>query len=149
MFRAMFSPIIRSTWLYLQYLLVFTQVAAGTSRQQLGWTLPDTVNTVKCSWWWAKHRFINVELTSNNILLTIYIDLFQLIEDTRRQQLGWTLTDTVNTVKCSWRWAKTSPKTCKADLEYKINMYIYIYIASCWLFSQLYHDARIRDRQDY
>ena len=29
MFRAMFSPIIRSTWLYLQHLLVFTQVAAG------------------------------------------------------------------------------------------------------------------------
>jgi len=51
MFWAMFSPIIRSTWLYLQYLVVLTQVAAG---QQLGWTLPDTVNTVKCSWWWAK-----------------------------------------------------------------------------------------------
>ena len=29
MFRAMFSPIIRRTWLYLQYLVVFTQVAAG------------------------------------------------------------------------------------------------------------------------
>jgi hypothetical protein len=29
MFRAMFSPIIRSTFLYLQYLVVFTQVAAG------------------------------------------------------------------------------------------------------------------------
>jgi len=28
MFQAMFSPIIRSTWLYLQYLVVFTQVAA-------------------------------------------------------------------------------------------------------------------------
>jgi hypothetical protein len=37
---AMFSPIIRSTGLYLQYLVVFTQAAAGwqpaTSRQQLG-----------------------------------------------------------------------------------------------------------------
>ena len=54
MFRTLFSPIIRSTWLYLQYLKVFTQVAADTSRQQLGWTLPDTVNTVKCSWWCAK-----------------------------------------------------------------------------------------------
>jgi len=56
MFRAIFSPIIRSTWLYLQSLVVFTQVAAGscpewdTSRQQLGWTLPDAVNTVNCSW---------------------------------------------------------------------------------------------------
>ena len=29
MFRAMFSPIISSTWLYLQYLVVFTKVAAG------------------------------------------------------------------------------------------------------------------------
>jgi len=29
MFRAMFSPIVRSTWLYLQYLVVFTQVAVG------------------------------------------------------------------------------------------------------------------------
>jgi len=30
-----------------------------------------------------------------------------------RQQLGWTLPDTVNTVKCSWWWAKTSPETCR------------------------------------
>ena len=37
-FRAIFSPIIRNTLLYLQYLVVFTQVAA----------LPDAVNTVKC-----------------------------------------------------------------------------------------------------
>jgi hypothetical protein len=29
MFRAMFSSIIRSIWLYLQHLVVFTQVAAG------------------------------------------------------------------------------------------------------------------------
>jgi len=63
----MFSPIIRSTWLYLQYLVVFTQVAAGwchgwvetkliydTSQQQSGWILPEAVNAVKCSWWWAK-----------------------------------------------------------------------------------------------
>jgi hypothetical protein len=28
-FRAMFSSIIRSTWLYLQYLVVFMEVAAG------------------------------------------------------------------------------------------------------------------------
>jgi hypothetical protein len=58
MLRAMFSPIIRSTWLYLPYLLVLTQVAAisnefkqqfqpiqDTNRQQLGLTLPDTVNS--------------------------------------------------------------------------------------------------------
>jgi len=28
MFRAMFSPVVRSTWVYLQYLVVFTQAAA-------------------------------------------------------------------------------------------------------------------------
>jgi len=37
--------------------------------------------------------------------------------DTSWQQLGWTLPDTVNTVKCSWWWAKTQPETCRADLE--------------------------------
>jgi len=42
-------------------------------------------------------------------LLTIYIVQLQLIQDYSRQQLGWTLPDTVNTVKCSWWWAKTSP----------------------------------------
>jgi len=30
MFRAMFSPIIRSTGLYLRHLLIFTNVAAGS-----------------------------------------------------------------------------------------------------------------------
>ena len=39
------------------------------------------------------------------------------IRDTSRQQLGWTLPDTVNTVKCSWWWAKISPETCRANLE--------------------------------
>jgi len=38
MFRAMFSPIIRSTWLYLQYLVVFTQDAAGCPKHvELTW----------------------------------------------------------------------------------------------------------------
>ena len=71
MFRAMFSSIIKSTWLYLQYVVVFTPDAAGWCRQQLGWTLPDTVNTVKCYWWWAKHRLKHVELTWNNKLIYI------------------------------------------------------------------------------
>jgi len=39
---------------------------------------------------------------------------FQLIHDTSRQQNWRILPDTVNTVKCSWWWAKTSPKTCTA-----------------------------------
>ena len=43
---------------------------------------------------------------------------FQLIQDTSRQLLGWILPDTVNTVKCSWWWAKTSPETCRAEYIY-------------------------------
>ena len=78
------SPIIRSTWLYLQYLVVLAKVAAG-------W----------CFGW--------VE--------------FKLIQDTSRQQLGCVLPDTVNTVKCSWWWAKTSPEICRADKEKSINLY--------------------------
>jgi hypothetical protein len=57
MFRVMFSPIIRSTWLYLQYLVVFTQVAAGWC---LKWV--ETVST---------HRPKHVELTWNNKLIYI------------------------------------------------------------------------------
>ena len=91
MFRAMFSPIIRSTWLYLQYLVMFTQVAVG-------WC-PEWFETELCRLWGVYRR------------LTIYIVQFQLIWDTSRQQLGWTLPDTVNTVKCSWWWAKTSSET--------------------------------------
>jgi len=49
--------------------------------------------------------------------LTIHIVQFQFIQDTSRQQLGWTLPDTVNTVECSCWWAKISPETCRADLE--------------------------------
>jgi hypothetical protein len=56
------------------------------------------------SWNWTEH-------------LTIYIVQFQLIWDTSRQKLGWTLPDTVNTVECFWWWVKTSPETCRADLE--------------------------------
>jgi hypothetical protein len=81
---------------YSQVLLMMGKTTRWhTSQQQLGRTLPDTVNTVKCSWWWAK--------TSRR--------------DTSQQQLGWTLPDTVNTVTCSWWWAKTSPETCRTDLE--------------------------------
>jgi hypothetical protein len=43
---------------YLQYLVVFTQVATGRCAGWVEitkqWILPDTVYTVKWSWWWAK-----------------------------------------------------------------------------------------------
>ena len=63
-FRAMSSPIIRSTRLYLQLLILSTNIAAGwchgrdgtefhlvhdTGRQKHWWTISEAVNTVKCS----------------------------------------------------------------------------------------------------
>ena len=61
MFRAMFSPIIRSTWHYLQHLVIFTNAVSRMSWncvpiytwhrwQRHWWILPEAVNRVKCSW---------------------------------------------------------------------------------------------------
>jgi len=47
------------------------QLIHDTSRQQLGWMLLEAVNTVKCSWWWAKNRSKHVEPTRNNKLTCI------------------------------------------------------------------------------
>ena len=41
--------------------------------------------------------------------------MFHLTHDTSRQQPRWTLPESVNTVACSWWWAKTSLETCTAD----------------------------------
>jgi len=40
---------------------------------------------------------------------------FHLTHDTSQQQYQCTISDAVNTVKCSWWWAKTMPETCRAD----------------------------------
>jgi len=58
---------------------------------------------------------------------------FQLIHDTSRQQLGWTLPDTVNIVKCSWWWRKYGPK----HVELTRNNKLTCIVASCWLLSYL------------
>ena len=50
----MFSPIIRSTWLYLQLLIYSTVMTDNLDNLSLQCTVPEAVNTVKCSWWWAK-----------------------------------------------------------------------------------------------
>ena len=69
MFQAMSSPIVRSTWLYLQLMILSTDIAAGwchgwdgtpfnrihdTNRQQYRWTISEAEKTVKYSWWWAQ-----------------------------------------------------------------------------------------------
>jgi len=52
---------------------------------------------------------LTVFTESSNIHLRIY--------DTSRQRQWGILPEAVNTVKCSWWWAKTSPETCRADKE--------------------------------
>ena len=76
MFSATLSPIIRSPWLYLQLLIQSTYVAVGRYHGR---------------------------------------DEFHLVHDTIRQQYQWTISEAVNTVKCSWWWAKTSPEIFRAD----------------------------------
>jgi len=58
-----------------------------------------TMNTTRWYWYWC-HGWVETQ--------------FQLIHDTSWQWLEWILPDAVNTVKCSWWWAKTSPETCRA-----------------------------------
>jgi len=80
MFRAMFSPIIGSTWMYLQYLGVFTQVAAGWCPEWVEthpWHQPAAtwVNTPRyCKnsqvlLMMGENRSKQVELTWNNKLI--------------------------------------------------------------------------------
>ena len=42
---------------------------------------------------------------------------FHLVPDNSRQQYRWNISEAVNTVKCSWWWAKTSPETCRAGWD--------------------------------
>jgi hypothetical protein len=103
MFRAMFSPIIRSTCLYSQYLVVFIQIAVG-------WCL---------RWVEIKYVYFNASKTPADSNLSEYyqilwiqssvLDDLKRIQDTSRQQLGWILPDTVNTVKCLG-WFETHPR---------------------------------------
>jgi hypothetical protein len=65
MFWAMFSPVIKSTGLYL------CTVSASVHPSCCRLVSPFTVNTVNCSWWWTKHRPKHVELTWNNKLIYI------------------------------------------------------------------------------
>jgi len=88
MFRAMFSPIIRNTWLFTVSGSVHPSCYQLVSWMSWNWTM------------WIVRRVY----TAHN-------------QDTSRQQLGWTLPDTVNTANCSWWWAQMSPETCRADLE--------------------------------
>jgi hypothetical protein len=46
-FGAIFSPIIRGTWLYLEYLVVFTQVAAGWCH---GWVVTHPRHHLAATW---------------------------------------------------------------------------------------------------
>jgi len=65
---------------------------------------------------------VRLRKTSITVQYTYYQNTHTLpnhprIWDTNQQQLGWTLPDIVNTVKCSCWLPKTSPETCRAELE--------------------------------
>ena len=105
-----------------EHLTVFT--ASGSVHASCCWQVSEWVETELCRLWgvywsvgWLVASSASNQPTNQQIHLTIYTIQFQLIRDTSRQQLGWTLPDAVNTVKCAWRWAKTSPETHRADLE--------------------------------
>jgi len=77
MFQAMFSPTIRSAWLYLQYLAVFNQVVAGW---RLEWVETHSRQQPAATWvkiqscapdGGRKHRPKHVQLTWNNKLIYI------------------------------------------------------------------------------
>jgi len=64
-FRARFSPIIRRTWLYLQYLVVFTQVAAGwclewVETESFGRGFRPSSGALDCiySIWWCSPKLL-------------------------------------------------------------------------------------------
>ena len=171
MFRAMFSPIIRSTWLYLQYLVVYIQVAAGWCPE----CTPDTIipsrlymframfsPIIRSSWLYLQYCSIAVSgsvhpscyrlvfrvhfghhysksalhisgdifahhpehLTVFAVSGSVHPSCCRLVSRVHSgHQAAATLLNTTrycntaNTVNCSWWWAKTSPETCKADLE--------------------------------
>ena len=59
---------------------------------------------------------------------------FHLILDTSRQQYRWTISEAVNSVKCSWRWEKTSPETWKPIRNKEIsqnNCILLVVIYNC------------------
>jgi len=56
------------------------------------------------------HEFVHRDIIMKS---TNEMQLYRSIYYWQRQ--WWILPDAVNTAKCSWWWAKTSPETCRAD----------------------------------
>jgi hypothetical protein len=98
MFRAMFSPIIRSTWLYLEYLVLFTQVVADWC---LGW-----VETELCGLW-------GVLCTPHNPHSTKYINTVcgQNVDGLLSERMVHRLTNQ-RAVKCYLHTAPCTATSC-------------------------------------
>ena len=125
MFRAMCSPIVRSTWLYLQLLVLSTDTAAGwchgwDGKMELTYGHQLYMFRAMCSpifrstWLYLQFLVLSTD-TAAGWCHGWDGKEFHLVHDTGRQPHRWTISEDVNTVKCSWRWAKTSPKTCGAN----------------------------------
>ena len=108
MFWAMFPSIIRSTWVYLQYLVVSTQVAAGWCQDTQRRT---TVGRTPLDEWSARRR-----------------DLYLTTHDTHSRQTSMPPVGFEPTISAGER-----PQTYALDRAATGagNIYIYIYICVC------------------
>ena len=86
----------------------------------------------------------NIKIMKVYTLLTTHIVQFQLIP---RHQPAATWVNTTRYCKYSQVFLMMG-KNVARNLELTRNNKLTYIVASCWLLSQLYHDARIRERQD-
>ena len=91
-----------STWLYLQLLILSTDIAAGWCR---GWDGTGTALDCIYSFWYCPPILLLA-----GVVYEMELEQFHLIHDTSRQQYPWKISEALNTVKWSWWWAKTSPR---------------------------------------
>jgi len=124
MFRAMFSPIIRSTWLYLQYMLAFTQVVAG---QCHGWV--ETAGDV-----FSHHQeHLNV-VTESGIVHPSCCRLVSWIS----WNCGRCFLSLSGALECSYRIWYCSPNLLPTGVldELKLRAMFSFIIRSTWLYLQ-------------
>jgi hypothetical protein len=109
MFRAMFSPIINSNWLYLEHLEIFTNVAAGWCHGWVGTWVPTHP--------WHQPAATLVNITRGCVMDELELE-FQLIYDTSRQRHWWILPEAVSWMSWNWRSNSTTPPSGPDTGEY-------------------------------
>jgi hypothetical protein len=121
MFRTIFSPIFRSAWLYLQYLVTFINVAAG-------W----------CHGWYLKSVPTYSWLTRNNKL--IYIVASDSVQQLHGQQPSmYAKPEAISAVLGSWWWAVCRRKHVELHVNIKQNFDTLLHLVGfpLWIISSL------------